>query len=87
MSYYSFWERLHEAEKVGHLGTGGIQGWSAGDIFPYTIRIVGHGPGTVQAMAPGGEVVYQQKFEKMGVDGDFQRAHQEVEQYVKDNLL
>jgi hypothetical protein len=91
MSYYTFWERLNEENK--HLGIGGIQGWSAGQIFPYSIRVVrnhGDGSGTggvIQAISPDGRVVHERDFEKMGPGGDFQQVHQEVEDYVLQNIL
>ena len=67
-------------EVKGHLGKGGVQAWSAGDIYPYRIKIIGHGPGEIQGVSPEGEVVSSRSFETMG--DDFKSMHREVEAEV-----
>ena len=60
-------------------GMGGIQSWSVGEIFPWRIVVVGHGPGRVQAVAPGGRLLAEFPFSKMGKGGDFGQAHDKAE--------
>jgi hypothetical protein len=85
MSFYNLWRKVEEHKAIKeHLGTSGIQRWSAGEIFPVRIQIIGSGPGRVQAIAPGGIVVADEEFESMKTD--FPDVHRRVEDKAREYL-
>ena len=83
-SFYELWKEV-EAHQ-GHVGTGGIQRHSAGEIFPLRVQIKAHGlsgSGRIQVMAPGGEMVADEEYGSMD---EFKDAHRRAEYIAKQFL-
>lgn len=75
MNFFELYRTMKE-----HVGAGGVQRWSAGEIFPYTIKVVGHGPGKVVLWHPEQGDVKEFPFTSMEPGGDFGDAHKAAEQ-------